>query len=74
MSGVLTIKELRKILDDDESKWTEEDFLYFGEFEDQLILSFIPGEGYTFSKIEESFGEGGYFIIPVDAKGNEIEK
>lgn len=30
---VLTVKEFRKYLDDMESKWTEEDIEYLGEFD-----------------------------------------
>lgn len=71
-SGFLTVKEIREFLDKHEAKWTDEDTLYLGKFEDQLILSLPPKSGYTFSMIVEALEHGGFFIIPTDQEGNEI--
>lgn len=71
-SGLLTVKELRMFLDLRESKWTEEDTKYLGEFENQKIFSLPPKSGYTFSKIYEALGYGGFFIIPTNRQGEEI--
>lgn len=71
-SGILTVRELREFLDAHEAKWTEEDETYLGKFEDQKILSLSPKSGYTFSKIHEAFGYGGFFIIPTNQNGEEI--
>jgi len=73
-SGRLTVKELRSFLEDHESKWTDQDVEYLGKFEDQKILSLPPRSGYTFSKIEEALGCGGFFIIPTDEKGEIINE
>lgn len=71
-SGFLTVKELRKFLDEHEAKWTKEDTLYLGEFGNQKILSLPPKTGYTFSKITDALGYGGFFIIPTNQEGEEI--
>lgn len=73
-SGALSVKELREFLDEHEKAWTEEDEIYLGKFENQLILSLPPKSGYTFSKITEAFGCGGFFIIPTDQEGSEINE
>lgn len=71
-SGLLTVGELRAFLDAHESQWTEEDELYLGKFSSQMFLSFPPKGGYTFSKVVEAYGHGGFFIFPTDQKGEVI--
>ncbi|MNY19608.1 hypothetical protein D3C86_1530480 [compost metagenome] len=71
-SGFLSVKELRYFLDAHEAMWTEQDEEFLGKFEDQKILSLPPKSGYTFSKIHEALGYGGFFIIPTDQNGEEI--
>lgn len=70
-SGFLSVEELRDFLDRHELMWTEEDRQYLGEFKEQKILSLPLGKGYTFSKIVEAYGYGGFFIIPTDTKIGE---
>jgi len=71
-SGFLSVEELRDFLDSHERMWTDEDIEYLGEFKDQMILSFPLDKGYSFSKVVEAFGYGGFFIIPTDQNGEEI--
>lgn len=71
-SGFLSVEELRDFLDSHERMWTDEDSQYLGEFKDQKILSLPLGKGYSFSKIVEAYGCGGFFIIPTDQNGGEI--
>lgn len=71
-SGFLSVEELRDFLDSHERMWTDEDTQYLGEFKDQKILSFPLDKGYSFSKIVEAYGCGGFFIIPTDQNGSEI--
>lgn len=73
-SGQLTVKELRSFLDKHEAEWTEQDCEYLGKFENQMILCLPPGCGYTFSKIEEALGYGGFFIIPTNQEGETINE
>lgn len=73
-SGKLTVKELREFLERHEAEWTETDVEFLGKFEDQLILAWPPKMGYTFSKIEEAFGYGGFFIWSTDESGEVISE
>lgn len=73
-SGACSVGELRKFLDLHESKWTDEDTLYLGKFENQLILSLPYGRGYSYSKVTEAYGCGGFFVIPTNQNGEEINE
>lgn len=73
-SGFLSVGELRKFLDEHEKRWSEEDELYLGPFKSQMILSFPPSSGYTFSKMVEAFEHGGFFIFPTDQHGDVINE
>jgi hypothetical protein len=71
--GKLTVKELREFLDKHEAEWSETDVKFLGKFEDQRILSRSLKMGYTFSKIEEAFGYGGFFVWATDENGEIIQ-
>jgi len=67
-----TVKDLRKLLSEEEARWSREDEKYLGKFEDQQILSWIPSRGYTLSRVEPEYGFGGFLVIPLDREGKDI--
>lgn len=73
-SGICTVKELREFLDKHEAKWSEEDEHFLGSFDSQKFLLFLPKQGYTFSKFTEAYECGGFFVVPTDQKGEELNE
>jgi len=70
--GILTVGKLRAYLDAMEAGWTEKDAEYLGKFEDLAILTIPSEKGYTYSKIEDATGYGGFFIVQANAKGEAL--
>ena len=70
MSGVnvkppemLTVKSLRKYLDDMEASWTEMDKRYLGEFENHKINTIFPAPTHGIGPAKIIFDGGLDFII-----------
>jgi hypothetical protein len=58
-----TVGELRKMLDDMEANWTEEDDKYLGKFNDQSLYCLHPQEGIDTAYAHFS-GEFGLILFP----------
>lgn len=62
----LTVKQFREWLDAHEADQTEMDEEYFGKFENQLVLVWIPKQGYTPCRAEAAWEYGGPLMVALD--------